>query len=118
MSRQERIFDKNEVMKGLAISIALFSFSASVLIGQTNGGLSFTIRYFDKDVYFLGDQIMIESTIGNNSSLPIRLEIASRRVFNLDFVVRSITNIQLSHSRRFTIDRTANEPVFFRTIEL
>jgi hypothetical protein len=39
-------------------------------------------------------------------------------VFNLDFDVRTATNVALEHAREFTTQRTSDQPVFFREMSL
>ena len=43
---------------------------------------------------------------------------ADNRFFNLDFDVRTTTNLALAHARQFTTERNSDQPVFFREVSL
>jgi hypothetical protein len=78
----------------------------------------FSIRYFDQKVYFLGDPIQVEAVITNTGTDTLRFKVADNRFFNLDFDVRSTTNVGLEHAKEFTIERNSDQPVFFREVSL
>jgi hypothetical protein len=79
---------------------------------------AFSIRFFDQKVYFLGDPIQVEAVIANTGTETLRFKVADNRFFNLDFDVRTTTNIGLSHAKDFTIERNSDQPVFFREMSL
>ncbi len=81
-------------------------------------GINFSISFYNKKVYFLGDDIWIEAVISNNSIKSFHFKIAENRYYSLDFSVKTVTNIVLNHSESFLIARSSNEPVFFREITL
>ncbi len=78
----------------------------------------FSIRFFDQKVYFLGDPIQVEAVITNTGTDTLRFKVADNRFFNLDFDVRTTTNVGLDHARQFTIARNSDQPVFFRELSL
>ena len=78
----------------------------------------FSIRYFDQKVYFLGDPIQVEAVITNTGTDTLRFKVADNRFFNLDFDVRTTTNVGLEHAKEFTIERNSDQPVFFREVSL
>ena len=55
----------------------------------------FSIRFYDKKVYFLGDEVQVEAVIENTTPQTMRFKIADNRFFNLDFDVRTTTNLAL-----------------------
>jgi hypothetical protein len=79
---------------------------------------AFSIRFFDQKVYFLGDPIQVEAVITNTGTDTLRFKVADNRFYNLDFDVRSTTNIGLLHAKQFTIGRNSDQPVFFREMSL
>ena len=81
-------------------------------------GIQYSIRFFDKKIYFLGDQIMIKATIKNDSAGTCRFKVATNRVYNLDFDTRTSTNLSSSHSQNFIMGRATNQPVFYREVSL
>jgi hypothetical protein len=78
----------------------------------------FSIRFFDQKVYFLGDPIQVEAVITNTGTDTLRFKVADNRFFNLDFDVRTTTNVGLDHAKEFTIARNSDQPVFFREMTL
>jgi hypothetical protein len=78
----------------------------------------FSIRFFDQKVYFLGDPIQVEAVITNTGTDTLRFKVADNRFFNLDFDVRTPSNVGLDHARQFTIERNSDQPVFFRELSL
>jgi hypothetical protein len=78
----------------------------------------FAVRFYDQKVYFLGDPIQVEAVITNTGTDTLRFKIADNRFFNLDFDVRTTTNVGLEHAREFTIARNSDQPVFFREMSL
>lgn len=83
-----------------------------------DGDSGFSIRFYDKKVYFLGDQIQVEAAITNDTPQPMRFNVADNRFFSLDFDVRTTTNVALGHARQFTTERNSDQPVFFRDVNL
>ena len=77
-----------------------------------------SIRFYDQKVYFLGDPIQVEAVITNSGTDTLRFKVADNRFFNLDFDVRTTTNVGLDHAKEFTIARNSDQPVFFREMSL
>ena len=103
--------------KTLAALIILLAVSCPfAAASQDDSG--FSIRFFEKKVYFLGDEIQIEAVIANATAQTMRFKVADNRFFNLDFDVRTTTNLALGHARQFTTERNSDQPVFFREVSL
>ena len=79
---------------------------------------AFSVRFYEKKVYFLGDEIQIQAVIQNNSPDTMRFRVADNRYYNLDFDVRTTTNLPLAHAKEFTMGRNSDQPVFFRDVSL
>jgi hypothetical protein len=78
----------------------------------------FSVRFFDQKVYFLGDEIQVEAVITNTGTETLRFKVADNRFFNVDFDVRTPTNVGLEHAKEFTIARNSDQPVFYREVSL
>jgi hypothetical protein len=78
----------------------------------------FSIRFFDQKVYFLGDPIQVEVIITNTGTDTLRFDLADNRAFNLDFDVRTTTNVALVHAQKFLTDRNSDQQVFYREMSL
>jgi len=92
--------------------------SACAVAGAAQVDTGFSIRFSEKKVYFLGDEILVEALIVNTGAATLRFKVAESRVFNLDFDVRTATNVALEHAGEFTTRRTSDQPVFFREMSL
>ena len=103
-------------MKKLLIICCLLFISA-IAFSQTDG-IEFNIRFFDKQIYFTDSAVYIKAEIINNTMAPFRFKVADNKVYNLDFDVRSLTNIRLNHSDTFIRERNKNQAVFYREISL
>jgi len=78
------------------------------------------IRLFDKRIFYVNraDEIRLKVTLVNRSPEPYRFRLADDRVFNLDFEVKTLANLQLAHSKDFTTGRNRDQYVFFRDLAL
>ena len=103
--------------KTLIIVLTLFAVSHPFWAASQDTQ-QFSIRFFDQKVYFIGDPIQVEAVITNTGTDTLRFKIADNRVFNLDFDVRTTTNVGLAHAKDFTIERNSDQPVFFREMSL
>ena len=86
--------------------------------GNSRTHIDLSIRFYDRQIYFLGDAVQIETVLINNSPAPFRLKVSDDRAFNLDFVVRTLTNIEIEKARQYITARNTGQPIFFRTVDL
>jgi hypothetical protein len=84
----------------------------------TGQAATFSVRFYEKKVYFLGDEIQVQAVIENNTPDTMRFHVADNRYYNLDFDVRTTTNLPLAHAREFTTGRNSDQPIFFRDMTL
>lgn len=99
------------------LNICCLIFLSVIAFGQTDG-IEFNIRFFDKQIYFTDSAVYIKAEIINNTMAPFRFKVADNKVYNLDFDVRSLTNIRLNHSDIFIRERNKNQAVFYREFSL
>ena len=105
-------------MRKPVTAILLLLAVSSPFWAATQDTQEFSIRFFDQKVYFLGDPIQVEAVITNTGTDTLRFKVADNRFFNLDFDVRTPTNVGLDHAKQFTIERNSDQPVFFREMSL
>lgn len=103
---------KKHVILFILLFITLFSLSAA------GPDILFTLRFYDKKVYYQNSQIFIRIEITNNSPSTYRFKVADARVFNMDFQVKTLSNLNVNPSEEFIIQRNSNQPVFFREVSL
>jgi hypothetical protein len=93
----------------------------SILFAANLQGIVFSLRFFEKTIYYLGDSdypIRFEATIINNSPKSYRFKIANNRVFNYNFNVITPTNISLGPATEYTMAKGSNQPLYYREITL
>lgn len=101
-------------LSALAAVLAVPAFAAE--------GVSFTIAYHEKRIYYLGDAqnpIRLEAAIANNSDRPFRFKMSENPFYyNLDFEVSTPSNLLLEHSQNFIKSKHTNQLVFVRDVSL
>jgi hypothetical protein len=103
------------------LAAAMFSTPAWSGFAAGEGGVSLTISYSEKRIYYLGDAqhpVLLDVVLTNNSDSTFRFKSAENRFYNLDFEVSTPSNQLLEHSQKFIKSKYANQPVFFRDISL
>ena len=86
---------------------------------SANTGISFSIRYFDKKIYYLEqDPIFIQITLTNNGPSPYRFKLADERSFSVDFDVRTNTNRAVEAADFIVRKRSQSQQVYFREISI
>ncbi|HUZ18844.1 MAG TPA: hypothetical protein VMV68_10690 [Spirochaetia bacterium] len=95
----------------------IFAISAPSLFAA-QGGIDFTIRYYNQTIAYPDSKIPIKIEITNNSGQPFRFSLSSDHAFNLSFDVLTLTNVAVPQSNQFIMSRNTNQPVFFREVSL
>lgn len=110
---------KNSSMKTIFL-LVLITFTAASAFAQESGdgAVEVSIRFFDKQLYYPGNQIMIKIEITNNTPETFRFKLADNRLFNIDFTVRTLTNRIIQHSDDLIRDRHSDQHVFFREVSI
>lgn len=106
---------KNMVNKSPLLLFLLFLVSSGAF-SQDN--IDVSIRFFNKQLYYPEDSIIIKIEITNNSADTFRFKLADNRMFNIDFTVRTISNRILSQSDDLIKDRHSDQHIFFREVSI
>jgi hypothetical protein len=97
----------------------LLVFCAVSLLPAAEAGIDFSIRYFDKRVYYLEkDPIFIQVTITNNSPYTYRFKLADERAFSVDFDVRTNSNRVVEAADILVRKRSQSQQVYFREVSV
>ena len=114
MNRKYAIIPILLVFSGI---VSLFSAPAG-MTGQMDS-VSFSIRYYDKRIYYLEqDPIFIQVTLTNNGPQPFRFKLADERAFSVDFDVRTSTNRAVEAADYVVRRRSQSQQVYFREISV
>ncbi|MCF6335739.1 MAG: hypothetical protein L3J12_08360 [Spirochaetales bacterium] len=81
-------------------------------------GVSVSIRFYDKKIYYPESKIQIQVRIINNSSESYSFNSAEIRSYNFNFFVKTLTNVKLPQSEDYQLRQRSNDPVFYRKITL
>ena len=84
-------------------------------------GISFSIRFHEKRIYYLSDTqhpVRLDVALANESSATFRFRVAENRFFNLDFEVSTPSNQLLDHAQEFIKSKNSNQPVIVREMSL
>jgi hypothetical protein len=99
--------------------VALLVFCAVALLPAAEAGIDFSIRYFDKRVYYLEqDPIFIQVTVTNNSPYTFRFKLADERAFSVDFDVRTNSNRVVEAADILVRKRSQSQQVYFREVSV
>lgn len=88
----------------------------ALALAQQN--VTVNIRYEDKQIYAPSSEIYIKFTIRNAGSETYRFKLADNRMFNVDFDVRTLSNVPLEPAQEFTLARTSNQQLYYREVAL
>ncbi len=105
-------------MKKTSLIILFSAISIFHVFAESATGIEYSIRFYDKAIYFSDSRIFIRAEIYNNSPETFRFKVSTERVFNIDFDVRTLTNELLEHSQQFIIDRNSDQPLLYRELSL
>jgi hypothetical protein len=86
--------------------------------GLACADIEFSIRYYDKKIYYPESDIELKITLFNNTAAVYHFRLSDNRAFSIDFDVRNVANQPLQSYPKFIIDRNSNQPVFFREIHI
>jgi hypothetical protein len=99
--------------------LALIVFFGISLLPAAESGIDFSIRYFDKRVYYLEqDPILIQVTVTNNGPTPFRFKLADERAFSVDFDVRTNSNRLVDAADILIRKRSQSQQVYFREVSV
>jgi len=100
-----------------ALCLAALAIGAPLVVAAPQG-IGLTIRFYNQQIVYTDSKIPIKVEISNDSAQTYTFKLADRRVFNLDFDVRTLTNVRVDHASQFTIQRSSNQPVFFHDVSI
>ena len=116
MSRKYALIPLLMILWGIIPLAGAFADQKSPLADR---GISFSIRYFDKRIYYLEqDPILIQITLTNNGPSPFRFKLADERVFSVDFDVRTNSNRAVEAADYLVRKRSQSQQVYFREISV
>ena len=115
----------------LLVSAVLFAATALPAVSQNGvargdggrsdadqNGIQLFIRFYNQKIYYLNrsEEIMIRVSVVNRSGEPFAFKLADKKVFNIGLDVKTPGNTSLDPADEFTIDRSSDQPVFFKEL--
>jgi len=102
-----------------AFLFVMLIFLGLLPLSASQSDLSFSIRFFDKRIYYLEqDPILIQITLTNNGPAPFRFKLADERVFSVDFDVRTNSNRAVEAADILIRRRSRSQQVYFREVSI
>jgi len=80
--------------------------------------INFSIRYFDKKIYYPGDSVQVKASLINNSPEEFSFNLSENKIFNIKLNVKTMNNQVLDPSENFIINSSRNSNTFYREIVL
>ncbi len=80
--------------------------------------IDFNIRYFDKKIYYPGDDVQIKASVVNNSPKDFRFNLSENKIFNIQLNVKTLNNRLLDPSEKLIIESSRNGNTFYREVIL
>ena len=77
-----------------------------------------SIQFYNKQIYYIGDPIIIEFQIVNNGSEPFLFITSYNKIFTFDFDISTLSNRKVEHSKDYTIQRRKIQPILNDEITL
>ncbi len=100
------------------ICILYLIFLSLTAVFSAPAGLSLSINFFNKQIYYPDSPVTIRVTVANNSTKAFSFNSAEIHSFNFLLTVRTLKNIALPASEEYIIDHNKNKPLFYRQITL
>lgn len=98
--------------------IIMFIFTTFHIYSAEYNKIDFSIRYFDKKIYYPGDNVQIKASIVNNSPEVFSFNLSENKIFNIKLNVKTMNNQTLAPSENFIINSSRNSNTFYRQIIL
>ncbi len=110
---------KSSLKKLFLSALFILIFCISIGYSQNNtkqldkySSIEVSIRFYDEQIYYLGDPIIVEFQIVNNGRDPYLFITSFKKIFTFDFDISSMTKKKVMHSNSYMIERRKYEPIF------
>jgi hypothetical protein len=114
-----------KIILAIILFLNLAAFTRAMAEGDTaavnaKNGIDVVIRYYNKKIYYLNtiNDIQIKISVINNSPDSFSFKLADFKILNLEFEVKTPTNIALEHADNFIIERSRVQYAFYKEIVL
>ena len=104
-------------MKKISIFTILIFLTAGSLFSNTDN-ITCKIRYFNKKIYYAGDNITMRVELFNNSAENFTFQIAEPRQFNIKLTVKDLTGRELSDQYKFNREINSVQHVYYRNMTI
>ena len=94
------------------------SILVAVVAAAAAPAVEVSIGLADRQIFYPDSEIRVRVTITNDTAEPYRFKLADRRLFSVDFDVRTLANRPVERSREFTTRRAADQAIFYREVTI
>jgi hypothetical protein len=85
---------------------------------QNLSSLEVSVNFYNKEIYYIGNPIVIEFQIVNNGNDPFLFITSYNKLFTFDFEISSFSNQKVEHSKNYVIKRRQFQPILNDEISL
>lgn len=83
-----------------------------------SGGITCSIRYFNKKIYYAGDPVQLRVELFNNSSENFSFQTADPKHFNTRIILKDLTGRELKDKYKFTRETSSVQHVYYRNMTI
>ena len=104
-------------MKKISIFIIFMLLTAASLFPET-GDVSCKIRYYNKKIYYTGDNVTLRVELFNNSPDNFTFQVAEPRHYNMKINVKDLSGRELEDQYKFNREINSVQHVYYRNMTI
>ena len=104
-------------MKKISISIILLLFTAAEIF-SVSGDITCKIRYYNKKIYYTGDNVTLRVELFNNSTENFTFQVAEPRHYNIKITLKDLTGRELADHYNFSREVNSVQHVYYRNMTI
>lgn len=98
--------------------LSLLFFFLSIDLYSLSGDIQCSIRYFNKKIYYEGDQIELRVELFNNSPENFSFQTTDPKYYNTKITIKDLTGKELTDKYKFTRETIDFQPIYYRNMTI
>ena len=104
-------------MKKISIIIILLFLTAASVF-SVSGDVTCKIRYYNKKIYYTGDNVTLRVELFNNSAENFTFQVAEPRHYNIKVTLKDLTGRELEDQYKFSREISSVQHVYYRNMTI
>ena len=104
-------------MKKISISIILLLITTAAVF-SASGDISCKIRYYNKKIYYTGDNVTLRVELFNNSAENFTFQVAEPRHYNIKVTLKDLSGRELDDQYKFSREINSVQHVYYRNMTI